>query len=230
MFLQIKLTVPNCTCLKDPQETKLGVLIMQNSIELIDEIGFEAFTFKKLAQKITSTEASVYRYFENKHQLLMFLYAWYWGKIEYQIHVETLHIEDTEERLFKAVKMLIEKKYSNDIYAFVDELKLKRIIESEGIKSILNKKVDDVNKNGAFDNYKNLVAKLGGWIQEIMPNYPYPKMLISTIIEGAHIQHFFTEHLPRLTDVKNDNENVESFFIEFLKLLITQNNKNGQSN
>ena len=112
----------------------------------------------------------------------MFLYAWYWGKIEYQIHVETLHIEDTEERLFKAVKMLIEKKYSNDIYAFVDELKLKRIIESEGIKSILNKKVDDVNKNGAFDNYKNLVAKLGGWIQEIMPNYPYPKMLISTII------------------------------------------------
>ena len=230
MFLQIKLTVPNCTCLKDPQETKLGVLIMQNSIELIDEIGFEAFTFKKLAQKITSTEASVYRYFENKHQLLMFLYAWYWGKIEYQIHVETLHIEDTEERLFKAVKMLIEKKYSNDIYAFVDELKLKRIIESEGIKSILNKKVDDVNKNGAFDNYKNLVAKLGGWIQEIMPNYPYPKMLISTIIEGAHIQHFFTEHLPRLTDVKNDNENVESFFIEFLQLLITQNNKNGQSN
>ena len=230
MFLQIKLTVPNCTCLKDPQETNLGVLIMQNSIELIDEIGFEAFTFKKLAQKITSTEASVYRYFENKHQLLMFLYAWYWGKIEYQIHVETLHIEDTEERLFKAVKMLIEKKYSNDIYAFVDELKLKRIIESEGIKSILNKKVDDVNKNGAFDNYKNLVAKLGGWIQEIMPNYPYPKMLISTIIEGAHIQHFFTEHLPRLTDVKNDNENVESFFIEFLKLLITQNNKNGQSN
>lgn len=230
MFLQIKLTVPNCTCLKDPQETKLGVLIMQNSIELIDEIGFEAFTFKKLAQKITSTEASVYRYFENKHQLLMFLYAWYWGKIEYQIHVETLHIEDTEERLFKAIKMLIEKKYSNDIYAFVDELKLKRIIESEGIKSILNKKVDDVNKNGAFDNYKNLVAKLGGWIQEIMPNYPYPKMLISTIIEGAHIQHFFTEHLPRLTDIKNDNENVESFFIEFLKLLISQNNKNGQSN
>jgi AcrR family transcriptional regulator len=230
MFLQIKLTVPNCTCLKDPQETKLGVLIMQNSIELIDEIGFEAFTFKKLAQKITSTEASVYRYFENKHQLLMFLYAWYWGKIEYQIHVETLHIEDTEERLFKAIKMLIEKKYSNDIYAFVDELKLKRIIESEGIKSILNKKVDDVNKNGAFDNYKNLVAKLGGWIQEIMPNYPYPKMLISTIIEGAHIQHFFTEHLPRITDIKNDNENVESFFIEFLKLLISQNNKNGQSN
>jgi AcrR family transcriptional regulator len=230
MFLQIKLTIPNCTCLKDPQETKLGVLIMQNSIELIDEIGFEAFTFKKLAQKINSTEASVYRYFENKHQLLMFLYAWYWGKIEYQIHVETLHLEGTEEKLFKAIKMLIEKKNANDIYTFVDELKLKRIIEHEGIKSILNKKVDDVNKNGAFDNYKNLVAKLGGWIQEIIPNYPYSKMLVTTIVEGAHIQHFFADHLPRLTDKQQDQDNVENFFIEFLKLLISQNKKNGQSN
>jgi AcrR family transcriptional regulator len=203
---------------------------MQNSIELIDEIGFEAFTFKKLAQKINSTEASVYRYFENKHQLLMFLYAWYWGKIEYQIHVETLHIEGTEEKLFKAIKMLIEKKNANDIYTFVDELKLKRIIEHEGIKSILNKKVDDVNKNGAFDNYKNLVAKLGGWIQEIMPNYPYSKMLVTTLVEGAHIQHFFADHLPRLTDKQQDQDNVENFFIEFLNILISQNKNNGQSN
>lgn len=230
MFLQIKLTIPNCTCLKDPQETKLGVSIMQNSIELIDEIGFEAFTFKKLAQKINSTEASVYRYFENKHQLLMFLYAWYWGKIEYQIHVETLHIDDTEEKLFKAIKMLIEKKNSNDIYAFVDELKLKRIVESEGIKSILNKKVDDVNKNGAFDNYKNLVAKLSVWLQEIVPNYAFSKMLITTIIEGAHIQHFFADHLPRLTDKQQDKDNVESFFTDFLQLLISQNKSYGQSN
>ena len=229
MFLQIKLSIPNCTCLKDPQETKLGVLIIQNSIELIDEIGFETFTFKKLAQKINSTEASVYRYFENKHQMLMFLYAWYWGKIEYQIHVETLHIKSTEERLFKAIKMLIEKKKSNDVYTFVDELKLKSIIENEGIKSILNKKVDHVNKNGAFDNYKSLVAKLSGWIQEIMPNYPYSKMLITTIVEGAHIQHFFADHLPRLTDKQQDKDNVESFFIDFLQLLISQNKNNEQN-
>lgn len=230
MFLQIKLTIPNSTCLKDPQETKLGVSIMQNSIELIDEIGFEAFTFKKLAQKINSTEASVYRYFENKHQLLMFLYAWYWGKIEYQIHLETLHIEDAEEKLYKAIKLLIEKKNANDIYAFVDELKLKRIVENEGIKSILNKKVDDVNKNGAFDNYKNLVAKLSAWMHEIVPNYTYSKMLITTIIEGAHIQHFFADHLPRLTDKQQDKDNVESFFTDFLQLLISQNKSNGQSN
>jgi hypothetical protein len=90
--------------------------------------------------------------------------------------------------------------------------------------------VDDVNKNGAFDNYKNLVAKLGGWIQEIMPNYPYSKMLVTTLVEGAHIQHFFADHLPRLTDTQQDQDNVENFFIEFLNILISQNKNNGQSN
>ena len=230
MFLQIKLTIPNCTCIKDPQETKLGVQIMQSSIELIDEIGFEAFNFKKLALKTNSTEGTIYRYFENKHQLLMFWYAWYWGKMDYQIHIETLHLENAEEKLFKAIKMLIEKKDSNDSYTFVDEIKLKRIVENEGIKSILNKKVDNENKNGAFDNYKNVVAKLSAWIHEIIPNYPYSKMLVSAIVEGAHIQYFFSDHLPGLTDKQDNNDNVSLFFTDFLHLLIKQNKQNGQTN
>ena len=37
----------------------------------------EEFTFRKLAQKINTTEASVYRYFENKHRLLIYILAWY---------------------------------------------------------------------------------------------------------------------------------------------------------
>ena len=55
--------------LRDPQETELGRNIIRLSIKMMDEIGFEEFTFKKLAVKIKSTEASVYRYFDNKHKL-----------------------------------------------------------------------------------------------------------------------------------------------------------------
>ena len=62
--------------LRDPQETELGKKIIEQGILLIDKLGFEEFTFKKLASKIGSTEASVYRYFENKHRLLMYLTAW----------------------------------------------------------------------------------------------------------------------------------------------------------
>ena len=36
---------------------------------MINELGFEAFTFKKLGINIESPESSIYRYFENKHTL-----------------------------------------------------------------------------------------------------------------------------------------------------------------
>ena len=51
--------------LRNPEESELGRKIIQNSIILIHQIGFEDFTFKKLAIEIGTTEASVYRYFEN---------------------------------------------------------------------------------------------------------------------------------------------------------------------
>ena len=49
--------------LRNPQSTQLGRRIIENSIEMIDELGMEQFTFKKLAQEAGTTEASVYRYF-----------------------------------------------------------------------------------------------------------------------------------------------------------------------
>ncbi|MFZ1526229.1 MAG: hypothetical protein WAT22_15510 [Saprospiraceae bacterium] len=46
--------------LKDPFSSELGRSIIKESIEMIDDLGFEEFTFKKLAIKIKSTEATVY--------------------------------------------------------------------------------------------------------------------------------------------------------------------------
>ena len=65
--------------LRDPQSTELGQRIVSKGIELIDGLGFEQFTFKKLAAQVNSTEPSIYRYFENKHRLLHYLTAWYWS-------------------------------------------------------------------------------------------------------------------------------------------------------
>jgi len=73
--LQIQL--PNNLFLKDPQTTELGKKIIRESIQLIKELGFESFTFRKLSVRIESTEASIYRYFENKHRLLVYLVTWY---------------------------------------------------------------------------------------------------------------------------------------------------------
>ena len=65
------ITVNDKLYIKDPQSSELGQKIIENGIILIDEIGFENFTFRRLALKIESTEASVYRYFENKQKFFL---------------------------------------------------------------------------------------------------------------------------------------------------------------
>ncbi|MEN9326751.1 MAG: hypothetical protein RI943_1172, partial [Bacteroidota bacterium] len=50
---------------KNPETSDLGKKIIEHSIVLINEIGFENFTFKKLGEKINSNESSIYRYFES---------------------------------------------------------------------------------------------------------------------------------------------------------------------
>ncbi|MGZ5010791.1 MAG: TetR/AcrR family transcriptional regulator, partial [Methylobacter sp.] len=59
--------------LRDPEQSELGKKIILHSIQLIHKNGFEAFTFKKLAEAIGTTEAGIYRYFENKHRLLIYI-------------------------------------------------------------------------------------------------------------------------------------------------------------
>ena len=43
---------------KDPLTSELGKKILSGAIDLMSEIGFEEFTFKKLSESIESTEAS----------------------------------------------------------------------------------------------------------------------------------------------------------------------------
>ena len=71
--IKIHIDVDEGLYLKDPNSSDLGMKIIRDSIEMIDAIGFEGFTFKKLAAKIGATEPSVYRYFESKHKLLLYL-------------------------------------------------------------------------------------------------------------------------------------------------------------
>jgi len=55
MSIKIKISLNEGLYLKEPQDSKLGRNIIKYSILMIDEFGFESFTFKKLAEKINST-------------------------------------------------------------------------------------------------------------------------------------------------------------------------------
>lgn len=187
--------------LRDPQETKLGQRIIQYGILLIDEIGFEDFTFKKLAQRIGSTEASIYRYFENKHLLLVYLLCWYWEWMKFRIDFNTMNLTDAKEKLRVAISVIVYTASRNASIEFVDEDVLHRIVVREGTKAYHTKQVDQENKYGFFLTYKALNKKIADIISEANPNFPYPRALASTLLEMANHHIYFATHLPRMTDV-----------------------------
>lgn len=209
MAVLIQMELNDKLYLRDPQQTKLGKKIIQYSIILIDEIGFEKFTFKKLATRIDSTEASVYRYFENKHKLLVYLVSWYWEWVKFQIDFNTMNISDPKEKLKRVLSVLVESSKVNPIIEHIDEQTLHRIVIAEGSKAYHTKDVDNENKDGFFLNYKSLTGKISAIIQEINPDFAYPKALASNLLEMANNHIYFAEHLPQLTDVKiGDNRDL----------------------
>ena len=209
---KITIKVNENVFLKNPETSDLGQNIVQGSIELMDEIGFDNFTFKKLAIQIGSTEASIYRYFENKHNLLVYLVLWYWGWQEYRLVMRTLNIEDSKIKLERAILVLTEKIEEDSTFSNINEIKLYKVVNAESSKIYLNKKVDEDNESGFFSQYKEVVQRLSDIILEINPKYKYPHMLVSTIIEGAHHQRFFAEHLPRLTDQIEGEDAITTFY------------------
>lgn len=206
MAVGIKISLNQGLCLRDPQETKLGKKIIKEGIILIDEIGFESFNFKKLAQHMNSTEASIYRYFENKHLLLLYLVSWYWEWVSYLIDIHTMNITDPKQRLKIIIETLVYASKDNPSIDYVNESVLHRLIIAEGTKAYHTKEVDKENQEGFFLNYKELVEKVAVVIGEINEEFPYPRALASNLFEMTNNQLYFAQHLPRLTDIKVNKE------------------------
>jgi hypothetical protein len=217
MELQLQIKMNNKLFLRNPEQSELGKKIILHSIQLIYKNGFESFTFKKLAEDIGTTEAGIYRYFENKHRLLIYIAAWYWSWLEYRVTVNTNNIKDPVVKLKRVIKLLATVVEDDVKTSYVNENILHQIIIAEGTKAYLTKHVSEDNKDQLFKPYKDLCAKIGIIILECNPKYKYPKSLSSTIIEMAHFQNFFMNNLPSLTDFgKTKNESAIVSFLEDL--------------
>jgi len=212
ILAHIKIPVNENLYLKDPSTSDLGTKIIDGSIELMSQLGFERFTFKKLAVEIQTTEASVYRYFESKHKLLLYLINWYWGCLATRIVLETKNIEDPIVKLRKTIHILTAMPNPEIDSLISNELALKEIIINESSKALITKDVDEENKVGVFSVYKELVENVAQIMNEVNPIYPYPNMLASSMIEGSNQQRFFAMHLPRLTNIHHNEDFVESFY------------------
>ncbi len=212
MIAKLQIQLNPALYLRDPQSSELGQRIVQESILLINKIGFESFTFKKLSIQIGSTEASIYRYFENKHRLLVYLISWYWSYVEYRITFETHNISSPEEKLKIAIRLITEELDDDDSFPGISESELQQIVINESDKTYLTKNVDEINKEGVFRGYKSLCETIASYMSEINPEFKFPRSLSSTCLEAAHQQLFFAEHLPRLSDLKKGNDLREQNF------------------
>ncbi|GAB3890712.1 TetR/AcrR family transcriptional regulator [Larkinella knui] len=190
--------------LRDPESSELGRRIVRQGILLMAEIGFEDMTFRKLADRINTKEASIYRYFENKHRLLVYLVAWYWQWLEYQVLFQTNNLTDSREKLERILKLLLLKDVSQSGVSTtaddLDILALHSVVIQEASKAYLTRHVTEDNKEQLFKPYKDLCGRIAGIILEYRPAYPYARSRASSIIETAHYQAFFMKYLPSLTD------------------------------
>ena len=200
---------------KNPETSDLGKKIIEQSILLIDEIGFENFTFKKLGEKINSNESSIYRYFESKHKLMLYLSSWYWGWMEYKLVFATNNLANPMEKLIKAIAIVTEKVEDDSNTLHINESILNKIIIQEFTKTLLTKEVDEENKEGFFIVYKRIINRIIEFISEVNPNYTFAKSLASTVVEGALHQHFLKEHLKTITNCDETNS-VTDFYIDLV--------------
>ncbi|MDR7209303.1 TetR/AcrR family transcriptional regulator [Flavobacterium piscis] len=212
----LKIHVNEKIYVKDPETSILGKKIIEQSILLIDAIGFDNFTFKKLGEKIGSNESSIYRYFENKHKLLVYLSFWYWSWMEYKLVFSTTNITDKKEKLNKAITIVTEKTTDDISPEHINEAILNKIIIAEFTKTLHTKEVDQENKEGFFLIYKRVINRIVAIVKEVNPEYPFAKSLVSTIVEGSLHQHFLTDHLKTITDC-NESITTTQFYLNLVE-------------
>lgn len=186
--------------LRDPEGSELGRRIVRQGIALFDEIGFEDATFKKLAERMGTKEASIYRYFENKHRLLVYLVAWYWQWSDFQLVFRTNNLTDPRQKLERLLNLLLLNDLDQPLSDGIDLRALHRIVVREASKAYLTHHVTEDNRQQLFKPYKDLCARIASIILELRPDYPYARSRASSLIETVHYQTFFMQNLPSLTD------------------------------
>ncbi|WP_114751402.1 TetR/AcrR family transcriptional regulator [Pleomorphovibrio marinus] len=209
--------------LKNPESSSLGTKIVSEGIRMIKKHGLENFTFKKLADKTGSTEASIYRYFESKHHLLVYLISIYWEVLQIKILFNTQNISEPWVKIDKLIMVITNVLEVAPNIINVNLKDLHEIVICESSKTYLTKKVDEEDKEGFFVSYKKLVFALSEILKEANPHYPYPRALAVNLLETTYEQYYFSNHFGELTELgseRPDSPTVKSFLESLIKAVL----------
>jgi AcrR family transcriptional regulator len=197
--------------------TTMGQRILREGLVLMSEIGLEAFTFKKLAQRIGCTEVTVYHYFANKQRLLQYYFQLYWLWLATHCQQEGRALADPMDRLHGDIRALCGLWPKDALAAQVDPTALRALVIQEGTKSFLHKNVDADNRLQLFKPYKDLCAHIALELKACAPRMKHARSFATTLVEMAHSLEFAMHHLPALTELsgKKDRRDLASFLSEF---------------
>ncbi len=214
MQLDVRIKMNEKLYLRNPEDSTIGKRIVSQGLILINKLGFEDFTFKKLAIEIETTEATIYRYFENKHRLLVYLTTWWWSFLEYKVMFSLNNINDPQTKLKTIITLLVSEPDKNQKTDYIKEYEAYNLVKWESSKAYLTRSVTKDNKDRLFKPYKDLCGRISQIIKEYNPKYKYPNSLASTLLEMSHAQKFFMENLPLLTDSSGPDEKKLIQFLE----------------
>lgn len=189
--------------LRDPESTELGRSVLEGGLSLMNAIGLEAFTFRKLAAEIGSTEVTLYKYFPNKQRLLQYYFQLYWLWLRQVCGREVERSRDPQEALRRSVEAICGVWPKDAPPLQLDPEALRLLVIEEGMKSYLHKQVDEDNARRLFAPYKELSAFLAERIKACRRDVPMPRSFATTVIEMAHSLPFAMEHLPSLTELSS---------------------------
>ena len=215
IIAKTKIDVNKNLFLKDPISSDIGCSIVKEGAKLIDELGLENFTFKKLSQKIDVSEAAIYRYFDNKHMLLLYLTGWYWAWLEINFVYATANLESADAKLDVGLDLMV----NGPIFKkneFLDPVCLYKIIINESFKVYYTKSVDEEHKKGFFTDVYKFGDRISEVISEISPSYQFPVTLAFTVMESSILQAFNVQHLPEMTDNVLNVQRRKEFFRQLI--------------
>jgi AcrR family transcriptional regulator len=211
----IELQIPNCLFQKNPRETEIGNKLVETATHLIAQLGLEQFTIKKLALETGCTEATVYRYFENKHQLMLYIMNIFWGWQEYLLVFSTQNIHNESEKMKRAIALLANPDFGFLPYRkFANSVLLAAI--NEGVKIHIIRNLKDEIENGSMAAYRNLAQRIAGLIKSFDKTYAYPHALAMQLMDAAIHQQFCHRYLRGVSEAALNKEHIENFLIGLL--------------
>jgi len=172
--------------LRNPHTTALGKKMIAQAIEMIDDVGYSQFTFKKLALSINSVEASIYRYFENKEHMLFYLVATYWTATNFRVKFYTQMLKSHEERLFTTIDVLTGIQEASVPGLVFDRYEaLQRIARKNyfyALTILKNKENGEVLEKELFRLSKEIQDHLEASIKKLAPSFTHSALMADTIM------------------------------------------------